>query len=388
MAKLSAGQKRQQKAQRRKKKQLLIKQKQAGSVRLLKHSAFPKLSERLMEFGGEMLEFPEADRQFTEFTISILVMCWNIGSVNAERASELRASMKGLLEKEGETFPKEMEEQIDILITKRRFLYSADPRFIIGFNLDWGIGSEYRVQVKSCELPEDERYVPTLKNAAQGLSGIAAQKIAEFSEPPTEQEKELMALLDEGADLLEEDKDNSVLAACEVWLKAWEMIKTLYPQEQSLEEVRKLRLILMNWSAAMDMHLHNAARIDSSFLEKGKAFFQEFIEQFPESSDNLFLNYRRGIAEFQFRLGQPEEGEATFAALVEDFPDETWGFIGWGDIYNPAFSDSYKVSADIEKAKRLYRIPIIRELKDADAARERLDALEKNRQQAFETMDV
>ena len=83
------------------------------------------------------------------------------------------------------------------------------------------------------------------------------------------------------------------------------------------------------------------------------------------------------MAELQFRARAYEEGDATFTALVKDYPDSAWSYIGWGDIYNPTFSRTHygDVPADIERAKQLYQIPVDHKLEDADHARERLDQL-------------
>ena len=42
---------------------------------------------------------------------------------------------------------------------------------------------------------------------------------------------------------------------------------------------------------------------------------------------------KRGEAESYFSLGKVEEGDPAFEALIEEFPDKVWGYIGWGDMY-------------------------------------------------------
>ena len=42
---------------------------------------------------------------------------------------------------------------------------------------------------------------------------------------------------------------------------------------------------------------------------------------------------KRAEAEAHFALGREAEGDRLFEALIERFPDNAWGYIGWGDVY-------------------------------------------------------
>lgn len=44
-------------------------------------------------------------------------------------------------------------------------------------------------------------------------------------------------------------------------------------------------------------------------------------------------NMRRAIAESHFSLGDTDEGEKCFEELIESYPKNIWGYIGWGDMY-------------------------------------------------------
>ncbi|MFK0573414.1 tetratricopeptide repeat protein, partial [Endozoicomonas sp.] len=229
---------------------------------------------------------------------------------------------------------------------------------------------------------EDERFSASLESAGAGLSTTLRERIEKFQAPLTEEEAQLEELINQGLVLLYDKKtktdvDESV-AACELWLDAWELIKELYQDKTSLDDMdNKMGFTLDMWGSEIDMHLLNAARTESSFIEKGITFFREFLEHFPESSEDTHKAYRRASAELQFLMGECEQGDATFEALVKDYPDSTWNYIGWGDIYNPTFSRAHPddVIADTDRAKKLYQIPIDRELEDADHASDRLDEL-------------
>lgn len=384
MAKLSTGQKRRQKElKRRKKKQLQVKKQQASMACTNSPSGLPKLSERLVEFAGSLLDGSQTGRNYIENTITMVAACWNMGAVAEEEALEMREGLsKALSEGLPDDELRDMEHHFDVLITARRFLYADDPRFIVSHDVTWTGPDDYYLQIASAILPEDERFSARLESAGAGLSKELREKIEEFQASLTEEEAELEALIDQGLALLHGKKtktgvDESV-AGCEVWLDAWEIIKVLYQDKTSLDAAgNMMELTLGMWCSEMDMHLLNAARAEPSFIEKGITFFREFLEHFPESSEYTHKAYRRASAELQFQMGAHEEGDATFAALVKDYPDSTWSYIGWGDIYNPTFSRALSdgVIADIDRAKKLYRIPIDRELEDADHASDRLDEL-------------
>lgn len=248
--------------------------------------------------------------------------------------------------------------------------------------MTWTGPNDYYLQIASINLPKDARYSGSL--AGTGLSAEWQDKMkAYLTQSLTEEEIKLNQLIDQGFEVLRDNKtttdfDKSEAAACETWLDAWEIIKELYQDKTSLDIIgSRMEFILYSWSSVMDMHLFNAALAEPSFIEKGITFFREFLEHFPESEEDTHKAYRRAMAQLQFRARAYEEGDATFTALVKDYPDSAWSYIGWGDIYNPTFSRAHygDVPADIERAKQLYQIPVERKLEDADHARERLDQL-------------
>ena len=72
---------------------------------------------------------------------------------------------------------------------------------------------------------------------------------------------------------------------------------------------------------------------DVSFYEKRIQYCRELYTLFPETSDSVIQNMKRAEAESYFALGMQEEGEESFRKLIEEFPDNVWGYIGWGDMY-------------------------------------------------------
>ena len=67
-------------------------------------------------------------------------------------------------------------------------------------------------------------------------------------------------------------------------------------------------------------------------------------------------------AESCFEVGEIEKGEATFSNLVNDYPDNIWGYIGWGDVYVFGTKDG-AVEADHKRAKEIYELSLDKDIK-------------------------
>jgi tetratricopeptide (TPR) repeat protein len=68
---------------------------------------------------------------------------------------------------------------------------------------------------------------------------------------------------------------------------------------------------------------------------------------FPDEDKLNIHNMRRSIAESYAKLGDYEQSDSEFEKLVQDYPDNLWGYIGWGDMY-------FRDKKDRDKAKKLY----------------------------------
>jgi hypothetical protein len=84
---------------------------------------------------------------------------------------------------------------------------------------------------------------------------------------------------------------------------------------------------------------------------------------------------KRTEAEAHFALGREGEGERIFEALIERFPDNAWGYIGWGDVY----ASPTKVGSprDLERAKRIYEMGLGANVKEKDHILGRLRDLDQ-----------
>ncbi len=382
MAKLNTAQKRRQKElKRRKKKQLQAQKQKKHSSVAPDLSGLPKLSETLLEFAGGLLDIPNAPKAYIENTIGMVSMCWNIGIMEQEQGREMRQKLTNMLRDDTMDDSQEgFESQIDAFIMARRLLYRNDPRFIVDYSVTWDYAGDFHLQIASTILPEDSRFSFDEDDLSCGLSAKTQETITSLSTPLTDEQRRIVESIYEGYALLDKKDKTSEGAACDLWLNVWSHVKELYKDIASIDEILPLEeLFLSNWCTDVEMYLHNAGVGNPVYFNKRIVFCRDFCEQFPSSHPQTLHNMRRAEAEALFFNGQHEQGEAAFEQLVNDYPDNAWGYIGWGDMYSMDTTPrSLSWPTDIDRARALYRIPIERQLEDAEDAEQRLKNLEQH----------
>jgi len=129
-----------------------------------------------------------------------------------------------------------------------------------------------------------------------------------------------------------------IVAACQDWMKAWEIAKTMaQPEMRTREEFVKaypeLEIYFENWCYDFLFELQNAGAHDPRFYGIRLQYVQEFLSQFPDENEDTLLNFGRGQGEALWELGKHSEAEAVYTDLVKRLPDEAWAYIGWADQY-------------------------------------------------------
>jgi len=166
--------------------------------------------------------------------------------------------------------------------------------------------------------------------------------------------------------------------ATKIWLEAWEHLKERFKPE--IKDIKDADVIysfseyIMDWSQDLMMALWNA-----SLLQELIKICRELLEYFPESSDLFIHNVLRYIAEALFALDLVEEGEKEFKDLVERFPKNPWGYIGWGDQYSH-FRKNY---FNFEKAKSLYIKGLEIDDSEKETVSRRIESLEVEKERMF-----
>ncbi len=185
--------------------------------------------------------------------------------------------------------------------------------------------------------------------------------------------EQMSDFIDKGFEYLSE---NDSKTACDTWLKVWEAIKYRYkPEYKNLDFLNKQysgSFFIRNFCQDMEIELHNAGLKDKTYFEKRINYCKEFIAYFPDEDELMIHNMRCTIAESYSSLGNYEQAELEYKELVQDYPDNPWGYIGWGDMY---FMDKKE---DYDKAEYLYEkgLAIANDETDITALHERLEDLE------------
>ncbi len=162
-------------------------------------------------------------------------------------------------------------------------------------------------------------------------------------------------MMQEGYDLDRGGGNGETKKACELWLEVWDHLKKRFTEDmKSIDDAEKVfsgMQCLSNWCQDLDELLYNAAFQDPSYHRKRIEYCREFCSLFPESDEILLVNMKRAAAESYFEIGNSEEGEKAFRALIEEYPDNVWGYIGWGDMYA-------EIEGDPDKAKEIYQMAL------------------------------
>lgn len=185
--------------------------------------------------------------------------------------------------------------------------------------------------------------------------------------------EQVEGLIDKG---LREKSNGDSISACDTWLKVWDVLKRrLKPEIKSLDSLEREyegNHIIGNFCQDLEEELHNVGLQDQAFFEKRINYCREFISYFPEEDELIMHNMRRSIAESYAELGNYAQADLEFKRLVEDYPNNPWGYIAWGDIYVS------EKDINITRAKELYNKAslVVKDESDSMVLEERLTDLE------------
>ena len=129
---------------------------------------------------------------------------------------------------------------------------------------------------------------------------------------------------------------NDSIAACDLWLEAWEKIKQIMDTE-SLIDINDVD-DLYNWCELMgnfvqdlEHELYNAGIDEPLYYSKKIIFCQEVLKRTKD--ENLIKEMRRAIAETRFSLGEQEEASKDFESIIQDFPNWSWSYLDWANCH-------------------------------------------------------
>ena len=174
-------------------------------------------------------------------------------------------------------------------------------------------------------------------------------------------------------------ENSNYCEACDHWLSVWNSIEEYITRDmKTVEDLQKVFSFMLhdfeNVLPDLEMHLGNAGRDDKKYHNLRIKFCEAFCKYFPEEDELTLVNIKRGIGDAHFSLGNSEQGEATFKALVEAHPMNAWGYIGWGDVYAYATG----VETDLKRAKEIYKMALGRDMEDEADVVDRIENLRNN----------
>lgn len=202
-----------------------------------------------------------------------------------------------------------------------------------------------------------EKWFKTFRVTAKGFDEdfpiIAASILWErLSAEPVLSREQMSDLIDRGFEYLD---DNDSIAACDLWFKVWEAVKYRHNSEfknlEFLDKQYDRSFFVSNFCQDLEQELHNAGFDDKVYFEKRICYCREFLACFPDEKELIIHNMRRAIAESYLSLNNGEQAELEYKKLVQEYPENPWGYIGWGDMYCFAEQkDNLKAKALYEKA--------------------------------------
>lgn len=107
---------------------------------------------------------------------------------------------------------------------------------------------------------------------------------------------------------------------------------------------------LSNFCQDIEHELLNTGLKNPMYLEKDIEYCKEFLEFFPEEDEMRILNMRRTVIESLIRLCRLDDAKTHLDELLEDYPNNSWSYIAYGDMFLYG-NESIK---DLKKAKEFY----------------------------------
>jgi len=154
--------------------------------------------------------------------------------------------------------------------------------------------------------------------------------------------------------------------ACDIWLDAWEDIKSVMKEEDiaditALDDKFNWNEFLSNYVQDLELELGNAGQDNENYIRRRISYCEEML-QLCRNDDTLIIeNTRRAIADSHYELGNATECDRLYSAWLEADPKWGWGYIGWSDCYS---FGTRKISPNYEKAETIIRKAL--EQKDVD----------------------
>lgn len=159
--------------------------------------------------------------------------------------------------------------------------------------------------------------------------------------------------------------------ACRIWLGFGDELLRRLPEDLAIFEDADALFpglnSLHNWCGDFYVELHNASLRDRALQRDALALFERLVERFAPSTEQE--RFRRELAEYALRCGDPERAESILRALIDEAPDDA-------AVY-ALLSDQLVYRKQPERARELLEQALRRPVRNASdwSLRARLDSL-------------
>ena len=224
----------------------------------------------------------------------------------------------------------------------------------------WSLSKRWRVRAER---------LGTLGDRDEDFLGLAACELWRRWCPERPSQEMLDDWIQDGYSL---SMDGQHDEACDRWWPAWEALRDrLEPTMRSCDQAEPLlrgTQAIYNWVQDFAMELNNAALDEPRFAPLGEQLCRDVLEQFTDDADLFELNFRADLGEFLFLDDRAEEGEAVFAALIADHPDQPTGYARLSSILGHGVRGLRSGGpTDLPRAIALLEEAIARPVEDAEA---------------------
>lgn len=170
--------------------------------------------------------------------------------------------------------------------------------------------------------------------------------------------------------------DTQKAVAC--WKGVFDEVKGYFEEHdlkglEAFDEIYNGTQYVQNWVQDYDDALRQVLlEANEEFKEdigKQKIKLLNFLLSLNSSSELNVHDNRRSLAETYYLLGQAEIGEQHFIQLIEDFPDNVWGYTGYSDEYWMDYSKCKDYGKALDIMNKAYNRLTI---KESDIIAERL----------------
>ena len=125
--------------------------------------------------------------------------------------------------------------------------------------------------------------------------------------------------------------------ACQLWIETWHgilkiMARHNIPNLDAFDEWFAGTQSVFNWVQDFDTELGNAGIDNVHFYHERIALCSTMIDRFSNGTFSE-IDFRSALAESYFKIGEQHKCDQLFQQLLDENPQNGWGWIGWSDVY-------------------------------------------------------